>query len=78
MYVVWLGMCRPNSMPLDLVVVCVDTFLGNGHTTTVMSRVTAAGARPLFASKLAYNALQIESGEESEGDLEEEVQADSR
>ena len=43
-----------------------------------MSRVIAAGGRPLFASKIAYEALQIESGEESEEELEEEVPAESR
>ncbi|KAF6762990.1 phosphatidate cytidylyltransferase [Ephemerocybe angulata] len=42
-----------------------------------MSRVSTPGGRSLFASKLAYEALQIDSGEESEEELEEEVQAES-
>ncbi|RXW24991.1 hypothetical protein EST38_g877 [Candolleomyces aberdarensis] len=38
-----------------------------------MSRVAAPGGRSLFASKIAYEALQIDSGEESEEEIQEEV-----
>lgn len=38
-----------------------------------MSRVAAPGGRPVFASKIAYDALQVESGEESEEEIQEEA-----
>ncbi|KAJ2918567.1 hypothetical protein MD484_g1849, partial [Candolleomyces efflorescens] len=38
-----------------------------------MSRVAAPGGRSVFASKIAYDALQVESGEESEEEIQEEV-----
>lgn len=45
---------------------------------TVMSRSSTPGGRPLFASKIAYEALQVESGNEDSEEEYEHVHADSR